>query len=58
MLFVKLPNGQYNVVARTGSIVTSCGHPRLPGMPSATIERMNDDIADAAAADAMRGTER
>lgn len=58
VLFVKLPNGQYNVVARTGSIKDLAGILDSSGMPSATIEQMNEDIADAAAADAMRGTER
>ena len=58
VLFVKLPNGQYNVVARTGSIKDLAGILDSPGMPSATIEQMNDDIADAAAEGAMRGMER
>jgi AbrB family looped-hinge helix DNA binding protein len=58
VMFVKLPSGQYNIVARTGSIRDLAGILHYPGMPVATIEQVNEDIADAAAEGAMRGLER
>lgn len=58
VLFVKLPNGQYRIVARTGRVQDLAGILHYPGMPVLTIEEMNEAIGDAAAESAMRGLER
>lgn len=47
VMFVKLPNGQYNIVARTGSIRDLAGILHYEGMPHLTIEEMNEAIGDA-----------
>ncbi len=58
VMFVKLPDGQYRIVARTGSIRDLAGILDYPGMPHVTIEEMNDAVAEAAAEHVMRGLRR
>jgi len=57
VLFVKLPNGQYRIVARTGRVQDLAGILHYPGMPVLTIEEMNEAIGDAAAESGTRGLE-
>ncbi len=58
VLFVKLPNGQYRIIARTGKIQDLKGMLYTPEGPRLTIEEMNEAIGDAAAESGMRGLER
>lgn len=58
VLFVKLPNGQYRIIARTGKIQDLKGMLYTPEQPAISIEQMNEDIADAAAESVMRSLER
>lgn len=58
VLFVKLPNGQYRIIARTGKIQDLKGMLYTPEQPAISIEQMNEDIADAAAESVMRSMER
>lgn len=55
VMFVKLPNGQYNVVRKTGDVSDLFGMLHQPGAPAMTIEEMNDAIADGAAESGMYG---
>ncbi len=55
VMFVKLPNGQYNVVPRTGKIQDLFGMLHQPGVPAMTIEEINDAIAEGGAESGMRG---
>jgi len=55
VMFVKLHNGQYRLVPRTGDIRDLAGILYDPDRPAMTIEEMNDAIADAAAESGMRG---
>lgn len=57
VMFVKLPNGQYNVVPRTGRIQDLFGMLHQPGVPAMTIEEINDAIAEGGAESGMRGME-
>ncbi|WP_227529549.1 AbrB/MazE/SpoVT family DNA-binding domain-containing protein [Microbacterium tenebrionis] len=57
VMFVKLPNGQYNVVPRTGKIQDLFGMLHQPGVPAMTIEEINDAIAEGGAESGMRGME-
>lgn len=58
LIFVKLPGGQYRLVAKTGSIKDLAGMLYNPDQPTVSIEQMNDDIADAAAEHVMRSLRR
>lgn len=55
VMFVKLPNGQYNVVPRTGSLADLSGILHDPSRPALTIEEINDAIAEGGAASGMHG---
>lgn len=55
VMFVKLPNGQYNVVPRTGKIQDLFGMLHQSGVPAMTIEEINDAIAEGGAESGMRG---
>ncbi|OJX67785.1 MAG: AbrB family transcriptional regulator [Micrococcales bacterium 72-143] len=57
VLFVRLADGQYRIVARTGSIMDLAGLLYRPDRVPVTIEQMNEDIAAAAAEHVMRGLE-
>lgn len=57
VMFVKLPNGQYNIVPKTGSVQDLFGMLHQPGAPAMTIEEINDAIAEGAAESGMRGME-
>jgi len=57
VMFVKLPNGQYNVVPRTRSLADLSGILYEPGRPAMTIEEINDAIAEGGAESGMRGIE-
>ena len=57
VMFVKLPNGQYNVVPKTGSVEDLFGMLHQPGVPPMTIEEINDPIAEGGAESGMRGME-
>lgn len=58
VMFVKMPNGQYNLVPRTGKISDIFGMLHYSGMPTMTIDEMNDAVAEGAAESGMRGIER
>lgn len=58
VLFVKLPNGQYRIIARTGRIQDLKGMLYTPEQKPLTIEEMNEAIGDAAAESVMRSLER
>lgn len=55
VMFVKLHNGQYRIVPRTGKIEDLFGILYDPDRKPMTIEEMNDAIADAAAESGMQG---
>lgn len=55
VMFVKLPNGQYNVVPKTGSVKDLFGMLHQPGAAPMTIEEINDAIAEGGAESGMRG---
>lgn len=55
ILFVKMPNGQYNLVPKTGKISDIFGMFHYAGMPKLTIEEINEAIADGYAESGMRG---
>lgn len=55
VMFVKLPNGQYNIVPKTGSVEALFGMLHQPGVPPMTIEEINDAIAEGGAESGMRG---
>jgi AbrB family looped-hinge helix DNA binding protein len=58
VMFVKLANGRYTIVPKTGSIMDLAGVLYNPDGPHLTIEEMNEAIGDAAAESGMRGLER
>ncbi|MFT3797575.1 AbrB/MazE/SpoVT family DNA-binding domain-containing protein [Microbacterium sp.] len=55
VMFVKLRNGQYRLVPRTGSIMDIAGILHDPARPPMTIEEMNEAIAEGGAASGLRG---
>lgn len=55
ILFVKLPNGQYRIVPRTGRIEDLFGILSDPDRTPLTIEEMNEAIAEAGAESGLRG---
>ncbi|MFT4219312.1 MAG: AbrB/MazE/SpoVT family DNA-binding domain-containing protein [Microbacterium sp.] len=57
VMFVKLHNGQYRLVARTGKIQDLFGILYDPARPPMTIEDINEAIAEGGAASGMQGLE-
>ncbi|MGO2745659.1 AbrB/MazE/SpoVT family DNA-binding domain-containing protein [Microbacterium sp.] len=55
--FVRLSNGSYSLVPRTGKIQDLFGMLYDPNAPTMSIEDINDAIADGAAESGMRGME-
>jgi antitoxin PrlF len=55
VLFVKIGDGDYRLVARTGRITDLSSMLHRPGQPTLTIDEINDGVADAAAASGLRG---
>lgn len=55
VMFVKLHNGQYRIVPRTGSVEDFLGILYDPTRPAMTIEEINDAIADGGAESGLRG---
>ena len=49
VMFVKLPNGSYTLVPKTGKITDIFGMLHSPGMPVMSIDDMNEAIAEGAA---------
>lgn len=58
VMFVRLPNGQYSVVPKTGSISDIFGMLHRDGAPVMTVEEMDDAIAEAVAEDDARTRSR
>ncbi|NLG23589.1 MAG: AbrB/MazE/SpoVT family DNA-binding domain-containing protein [Actinomycetales bacterium] len=50
VLFVKVGEGHYRLVGRTGALSDLAGVLRRPGQEALTVEEMQDGIAEAAAA--------
>lgn len=57
VLFVKLRNGQYRIVPRTGKIQDLAGMLYDPNEPPMTIAEIDDAIAEAGAASGLAGIE-
>lgn len=55
VMFVKLPNGQYTLVPRTGNLADLSGILHDPDRPAMTIEEINEAIAEGGAESGMRG---
>ncbi len=55
VLFVKIGEGDYRLVARTGRIADLAGVLHRPGQPALTMDEITDGIADAAAASGLSG---
>lgn len=55
VLFVKIGDGDYRLVARTGRIGDLAGVLHRPDGPTLSIDQINDGIADAGAASGLRG---
>lgn len=55
VMFVKLRNGQYRLVPRTGSVEDFIGLLHDPTRPPMTIEEMNDAIAEGGAESGLKG---
>lgn len=55
VMFIKIGDNHYRLMARTGDISDLAGILHRPDGPRLTIEEMNDAIADAAADSGMRG---
>lgn len=55
VLFVKIGDGDYRLVARTGRISDLAGVLHRPEGPALSIDQINDGIADAGAASGLRG---
>lgn len=57
LLFVKLPNGQYRLLPRTGAAEDLIGMLHDPEASPLTIQEINEAIADGGAASGLRGFE-
>lgn len=57
VMFVRLRNGTYRIVPRTGRIEDLAGLLYDPDRPPMTIEDINEAIAEGGAASGMRGLE-
>lgn len=55
VMFVKLADGSYRLVARTRRTQELAGVLRREGTKVLTVEQMNEVVADAAAGDGVRG---
>lgn len=55
VMFVKLPNGHYTLVPRTGNLAELSGILHDPERPAMTIEEINEAIAEGGAESGMRG---
>lgn len=55
VLFVKVAEGDYRLVARTGRITDLAGVLSRSGRTALTIDEINDGIADGAAASGLTG---
>lgn len=55
VLFVRLPDGQYRLVARTGTVDDFIGVLHDPAQPAMSIEEINEAIAEGGAASGLRG---
>ncbi|MFT4051390.1 MAG: AbrB/MazE/SpoVT family DNA-binding domain-containing protein [Microbacterium sp.] len=55
VMFVKLRNGQYRLVPRTGTVEDFLGVLYDPARPPMTIEDINEAIAEGGAASGKRG---
>lgn len=55
IMFVRLPNGQYRVVPKTGRITDVFGMLHYDDMPVLTVEEMNEAIAEGGAESGNRG---
>ncbi len=55
VMFVKLHNGQYRIVARTGRIEDLAGILYDPNRPTMTLEEMDEAVAQGAIEHGMRG---
>lgn len=55
LMWVKISDRQYRVIARTGKIDDLFGILHRPGQRPLTIEEINEGIADGAAHGALRG---
>lgn len=58
VLFVKLGERDYRMIARTGKISDLAGMLYRPGQRTLSIEEINDGIAEGAAESGMRGVKR
>lgn len=58
VMFVKMPNGRYTIVARTGSIRDLEGMLHYEGMPHLTVEQMDEAIGEAVAEEYRKSTAR
>lgn len=58
VMFVKLPNGQYNMIPKTGKLSDLFGALHYAGMPTMTLEEMDDAVAEAAMEDDLRTRSR
>lgn len=57
VMFVRMSNGRYELVPRTGKIWDFAGILYDPDRPAMTIEEINEAIAEGGAASGMRGME-
>ena len=55
VMFVKLPNRQYRLVARTGTVEDFIGVLHDPSRAPLSIEQLNDAIAEGGAASGLHG---
>lgn len=55
VLFVKINDHDYRMIARTGKIQELAGILHRPGQPTVSIEQMDSDIADAVSEEYLRG---
>lgn len=57
VMFVRLPDGSYALVPRTGTVEDFLGILYDPKRPSMSIEQINEAIAEGGAESGMRGIE-
>ncbi|WP_460796105.1 AbrB/MazE/SpoVT family DNA-binding domain-containing protein [Microbacterium sp. GXF0217] len=55
VMFVTLPKGQAAMVPRTGTIEALFGMLHYPGIPTMSIDEINEAIAEGGAASGLRG---